>query len=177
MAGFIRLLLENFTVTFLVLGFITAGIRILKRPKEARTSTLCWHIILSDFLFWAIGITYLYNGVAHTVFGDATAVIIGWAQSPFQMEVGFASLGFALVGFLAVWGSFDLRLGAILGVSCFLLGAAGTHIYEMIVSRNFAEGNAGPVFYTDILVPLIGLFLLFMNRPSRRGSDAAHAGR
>ena len=72
-----------------------------------------------------------------------TARFIGWADSPFQAEVGFASLGFAVVGFLAFRGSFDLRLAAVVGPALFLLGAAGGHLYQMVAAGNFAPGNAG----------------------------------
>ena len=43
----------------------------------------------------------------------------------------------------------------------FLLGAAIGHVRQMIAEGNFAPGNAGPVFYLDIilLVLTIGLLL------------------
>jgi len=49
-----------------------------------------------------------------------TARFIGWEDSPFQWEVGFANLGFAVVGFLPFRGSFDMRVAAVveLGASC-----------------------------------------------------------
>jgi hypothetical protein len=97
----------------------------------------------------------------HTLFGAMTARFIGWADSPFQTELGLASLGFAVVGFLAFRGGFDLRLAAVTGPALFTLGAAGVHIHDMIAAGNFAPGNAGTVFYTDILVPIVGFVLLW----------------
>jgi hypothetical protein len=66
----------------------------------------------------------------HVFFGKQAAAFIGWDDSPFQTEVGFASLGMAVVGLLAFKGSFDLRLAAIVAPACFLWGAAGVHIYQ-----------------------------------------------
>jgi hypothetical protein len=86
----------------------------------------------------------------------------GGLHSPFQLEVGFASLGFALVGLLAFRGSFDLRLAAIVGPAGFLWGAAGGHVYQMITAHNFAPGNAGVIFYSDILVPSVGFIFLWL---------------
>jgi hypothetical protein len=40
----------------------------------------------------------------HVFFGEMTGRFIGWADSPFQTEVGVASPGFAVVGFLAFRG-------------------------------------------------------------------------
>jgi hypothetical protein len=73
--------------------------------------------------------------------------------------VGFASLAFAVVGFLAVHRSFDLRVAAVVGPALFLLGAAGGHLYRMIAAGDFAPGNAGVIFYTDILIPVVGVAL------------------
>jgi hypothetical protein len=46
----------------------------------------------------------------------------------------------------------------------FLLGAAGGHIYQIAKTSNFAPGNAGIILYTDILIPLIGFVLLWLQR-------------
>jgi hypothetical protein len=73
-------------------------------------------------------------------------------------------LGFAIVGFLALRGSFDMRTAAVIGPACFLLGAAGGHIYEIVTARNMAPGNAGMILYTDILIPVIGFTLLWFQR-------------
>ena len=120
------------------------------------------------FLFFSIGVSYLYNAVMHTVFAEMAAGFIGWANSPFQYEVGFASLGFAAVGFLAAFRSFDMRLAAILGPALFLWGAAGGHIYQMIAAHNFAPGNAGIIFWSDVLIPIIGFALLWLQSHYQR---------
>ena len=90
------------------------------------------------------------------------ARFIGWDNSPFQLEVGFASLGFAIVGILAFKGSMGMRAAAVIGPSMFLLGAAGGHIYQMIKAHNFAPGNVGTVFWMDIILPIIGFSLLYL---------------
>jgi hypothetical protein len=51
--------------------------------------------------FWTVGALYFYNAVFHIFFGQLAAHYIGWEDNPFQLEVGMASLGFAVVGFLA----------------------------------------------------------------------------
>jgi hypothetical protein len=103
----------------------------------------------------------------HVFFGQMSATFIGWADSPFQFELGTASLGYAAVGLLAALGSYDLRLAAVLGPSIFTLGAAVGHLYQMVTAHNFAPGNAGIIFWTDILIPLFG-FVLLAAEPSQR---------
>ena len=97
-------------------------------------------------------------------FGKVAAAFIGWADSPFQFEVGTASLGFAIMGFIAAFRSFDLRVGATIPFSVFTVGAAFGHIREMISAGNFASGNAGVILYADFAVPAFGLLLLWLQR-------------
>jgi hypothetical protein len=163
MADTIKFILSNFTLTSLVIGFVVAGIALARAPKpltNARVAEklLAWHV------FFAIGVAFFYNFVMHSFFGEMAARFIGWADSPFQFEVATASLGFSVVGFIAAFRSFDLRLAAILGPSIFTLGAAAGHIYQMVTAHNFAPGNAGVIFYTDIVIPLIGFALLWWSR-------------
>jgi hypothetical protein len=47
---------------------------------------------------------------------------------------------------------------AVIGPALFLLGAAAGHIYNMITAGNFAPGNAGVIFNTDIVIPIIELW-------------------
>ena len=95
----IKFLLVNFTVTLFVLGRAAAGVRIAR--SQTRTAATTTGAVLDYFILFSIGVSNTWNAVVHSVFGDFSARVIGWAQSPFQLEVAFASLGFALVGFLA----------------------------------------------------------------------------
>jgi hypothetical protein len=97
----------------------------------------------------------------HVFFSEMSASFFGWEHSPFQLEVGFASLGFGIVGLLAFRQSLGFREASVMGPSVFLWGAAGGHVYQMITTHNFAPGNAGIVFWTDIIIPIIALVLLY----------------
>lgn len=152
-------LIANFPLTCLVLGALVAlaGVARLPPPREPAAIV---EKLLFWFLFFAIGLSNLVNFVFHDFMGPMTARYIGWPDSPFQFEVGTASLGFAFVGFLAPFRSFDMRLAAVLGPAVFLLGAALGHLYQMVTKADFAPGNAGLVFWMDLAVPLIGFVLL-----------------
>ena len=162
MAGVIAFVLGNFTLTFFVLGLIASAIALAFKPQ--RTFPVVVEALFSYFLLFSIAVSYFYNFVFHVFFGEMAARFIGWADSPFQLEVGFASLGFAVLGLLAFKGSRDMRIAAIVGPTCFLWGAAGGHIYQMITQGNFAPGNAGIMLYSDILLPIIGLLFLWLQR-------------
>lgn len=161
MAEIIRFALSNFTLTFFVVGLI-ASAQSYRTTTAPRTRAKLIEALFSWFLFFSIGVGFFYNFVMHVFFGEMAARFIGWANSPFQAEVGFASLGFSVVGFLAFRGDPGLRKAAVIGPSMFFLGAAGVHIYEMIAARNFAPGNAGVIFWTDLFLPIAGFALLWL---------------
>lgn len=173
MGDIIAFVMGNFTLTFLVIGAVCSLAGIARSPRP-----LAAPVVVEKFFFWflffSIGCSFLYNGFFHVAMPKLAAELIGWANSPFQIELGFASIGFGMVGLIAPWKSIQMRFAAILPVACFLWGAAGVHIQSMIIERNFAPGNAGVIFWTDLLVPLIGLtFLWLQNRYEREGRSAA----
>jgi hypothetical protein len=171
MSTTLRFVLSNYALTFLVIGLIAAAIAIGRAPRPQGPGLvveklLRWHV------FWAIGVCYLYNFVMHGFFGAMAARFIGWPDSPFQFEVATASLGFAVVGFLAAFRSFDLRLAAIVGPAIFMLGAAAGHLRQIVLQHNFAPGNAGTVLYTDIIIPLFGVILLALQYRAVRAASS-----
>ena len=173
----IRLILENFTLTLLVLGLMASGVSLLRKPHPVQARQVV-EALFAYFILFSIAIAHLYNFVLHVFFGEMTAHVIGWANSPFQAEVGFASLGFAMVGFLAFRGSFAMRTAAVVGPACFLLGAAGGHILNIARTHNMAAGNAGVVLYTDVLLPMLGFTLLWLQHrysPEKRSSRSVAA--
>ena len=168
----IRFLLSNFTLTLFVVGLVASLIALLLNPRPWSRATVV-EAVLSWFLFFSLGVSFLYNFVMHVFFSEMAAAFIGWQTSPFQKEVGFASLGFSVVGFMAFRGSAGLRLAALVGPACFLWGAAAGHVQQMVEARNFAPGNAGVIFYTDILLPVFGLALLWLRQRSATFTQAA----
>jgi hypothetical protein len=167
----IKFLISNYLLTLFVIGLLVA-LAAMARSSRPLTKAVAVEKLLAWHVFFVIGVGYLVNFIFHGFFGRMSAAFIGWADSPFQFEVATASLGFSLVGFIAAFKSFDLRLAAILGPSIFLLGAAAGHIYQMITAHNFAPGNAGAIFYMDLFLPLFGYVLLWLARRNGAGVSA-----
>jgi len=174
MAGVIAFVLGNFTLTFFVLGLIASAIALASKPEW--TFPVVVEALFSYFLLFSIAISYFYNFVFHVFFGEMAAKFIGWADSPFQLEVGFASLGMSLLGFLGFRGGFEMRLAAIVNCSAFLWGAAGGHVYQMVTKGNYAPGNAGIMFWSDVVMPVVAFGLLYAQvRVGRPGAQSARA--
>jgi uncharacterized protein DUF6790 len=174
MRELLTFLLKNFSLTFLCLGFLVAAGSLLRRGRPIPTAAVADRL-LADYILYAIGLMSLYNCVVHTAFAATSAAFIGWANSPFQYEVGYASLGFGVAAIIAHRSNFMARLVAVVGPSLFLWGAAAGHIREILKTRNFAPGNAGVVLWTDIVLPLIGFTLLYFCY--RHRNDAGFAAR
>lgn len=138
------LLLSNFPLTFTLTGLLVAGAIILRMPAP-RPKGVAAETVLRWFMLFGIGATYFYNFVCHVFFGDAIATFIGWSQSPFQAEVGWASLGYAVLGFMSFRRNRALRIGTVAAVACFMWGAAIGHVYQIVTAGNLAPGNAGGI--------------------------------
>lgn len=159
----ITFVLSNFSLSFLVVGLLCSGISLAMQGRPLSRLTV-GEALLSYYCLMPIGLGLIYNFVMHVFFAEMAASFIGWKNSPFQYEVGFASLGFGVVGVLAFRGSFGVRMAAVVGPACFLLGAAGGHAYQMVHEQNFSPGNAGVVFWTDLLIPLLGFTFLNLRK-------------
>jgi hypothetical protein len=153
--------LSNFSLSFFVGSLAASLLAIARLPRPVQSGAaveklLFWHLLI------ALGCTYLYGAICHLFFGAMAAAFIGWPNSPFQFEVGVANLAFAVMAFVAAFASLTARSITIVGSAVFLLGAAAGHIHQMVTTHNFAPGNAGVIFYTDLLLPLYGLVLLWL---------------
>jgi hypothetical protein len=172
MAELIGLAMSNFTLTFLIAGLVAGLVAAALKPGGWNRDNLAEEL-LAYFILFTVAIAYFYNFVFHVFFGDLAARFIGWADSPFQAEVGYASLGFAAVGFLAFKNNCMVRVAAILGPAMFLWGAAIGHIQNMMATGNMAPGNAGVIFYSDILLPFVGFALLWFKRSTDASCSAS----
>jgi hypothetical protein len=168
----VTFLFSNFTLTLFVIGLIATVIALARRSRPWSRAAVV-EALLSWFLFFSLGTSFLYNFIMHVFFSEVAASFIGWQTSPFQKEVGFASLGFSAVAFIAFKGSLGTRLAAILGPACFLWGAAVGHVLQMVQAHDYAPGNAGVIFYSDIFIPVIGFALLWMQHREDAGYPAS----
>ena len=111
---------------------------------------------------WGFGAAL--TSIPHIIFPDQIAGFIGWEPgSPFQLELGFASLGTSILGILCIWLRGWFWLAPIISRSVFLLGAGYVHIADALEHGNISPGNTGPILFYDIAIPLlvVGLFITY----------------
>jgi hypothetical protein len=117
--------------------------------------------LLNWLLLLSLGVQGIYTFVGHVFFPTYSAELIGWEDSPFQYEVGIADLTIGVLGVLAFWGSFGFRLAAAIAGIVWYWGDAIGHVRQMVIAHNYAPGNAGPWFWTDVIVPLLLVVCLY----------------
>ncbi len=171
----IAFLIGNYMTTLFVVGLIVAAVRILRMRGE-RSPVRISGILLNAFVFWAIGYAQVVNFIMHSVFGDFAAKTIGWAQSPFQMELALSSLGVGVMAFLlySERSAFRGKVALVIATVIFGWGAALGHIYQMVANHDYAVNNTGLLLYSDIAINAVGLaFVLWHAWALRRMTTAA----
>lgn len=116
-------------------------------------------------LVWIVagfyGIATMLAGLQHLTNPDRIARYIGWAAgSGFQLELGWAEVGLSIAGILAIWLRGAYLLAPAIATSTLYLGAALVHARDLARNGNLNPGNAGPVFYIDIVMPMFTIVAL-----------------
>ncbi|MDR3596663.1 DUF6790 family protein [Clostridium sp.] len=142
----------------IIVGIVTTIINPAIRSVQA---------IFANLLFYQLVITVTLTGIqgflGHVLKSDMVAEYIGWEKgSPFQKELGYAELGYGILGILCIWMSKDFWLATIIAFSALFIGATIVHIKEMIKSKNFKPGNAFMIL-PDLIIPISLIVLYFIS--------------
>jgi hypothetical protein len=158
-----------------VAALACAGVAIWREPRPVLRGFVVDRLLRYLFLF-PLGVQGLWAFVGHVFFPAQSAASIGWANTPFQYEVGVANLGLGLAAIYAAFRGFEARLAVAIVGACFLIGAGIIHIVDIVGQGNLAPGNAGPILVSDFLTPLAILVLLaFASEKWRPKSPATMA--
>lgn len=173
-SGVLAAVIGNYLISCFVLGLIIAVVKVL-RWKGHRSASVVSGIFVNTFIFYALGVAFAINFVMHSFFGNYAAKTIGWAQSPFQLELAFSSLAFAVIAFLVYSrrGQFRAKVGVIVAAVVSGLGDAAGHVYQMVVNDDYAVNNTGLLLIGDITINVVGLVFIIWHGIARR-HDTIH---
>jgi hypothetical protein len=155
-----------------VAALACAGVAIWREPRPVLRGFVVDRLLRYLFLF-PLGLQGLWAFIGHVFFAEQAAASIGWANTPFQYEVGVANLGLGLASIYAAFRGFEARFAVAIVAACFLIGAGVIHIVDIVGRGNLAPGNAGPILVTDFLTPVAILVLLFFASEKWRPKSAA----
>ena len=150
----------------IVVTIISISVHLLTtRNKERKES------VIELVALYTIGLsgwfTIMSGLFGHMIYANQVASGIGWPlNSGFQMELGFASIGIGIVGFLGFWNR-SYWLPYIIMKFVFGWGAGYTHILHMVQNNNFSPSNTGIIVYWDFLFPIFMtvLYALYRRQP------------
>jgi hypothetical protein len=142
-----------------ILFTIHVGVMLLTAtPQSWSTETVILYGVI-----YMIGWAGIGAGISHIFFGRRISASIGFGANPYEREVGFADLGFGVVGVLA--GSYEpsFWIAIIFANAIFRIGCGVGHIMELVRHKNLAVNNTA-ILLIDFGVPaflLIGSFFAF----------------
>lgn len=142
-----------------VAALVATGVAVWREPRPIMRGFVIDRLLRYLFLF-PLGLQGLWAFIGHVFFAEQAAASIGWANTPFQYEVGVANLGLGLASIYAAFRGFEARLAVGIAAACFLVGAGIIHVKDILETGNLAPGNAGPIMVTDFLTPIVILVLL-----------------
>lgn len=127
--------------------------------KKPKTLNRIIELLLVWFLGFGIGVGSIFSGLTQVFSPEMVAQSVGWPNTPFLREVGFANISYGILGLLSIrYRSFWAP--TIIAYTVFMWGAAIGHIFNIQQTGNVAAGNAGTVLYLDILMPIFFIILL-----------------
>ena len=116
--------------------------------------------LVSNAVVYLIGWAMLGAGVSHLLFGKRISKTIGFAQSPYEIEVGWADLAMGIVALMSVHYSSDFALAIIFASSIYRVGCGIGHIRSMIRDHNFAPNNT-LILVINFLVPAFLIYAFY----------------
>ena len=114
--------------------------------------------LFKNTMRYMVGVLMIWAAVGHVFFAKEVSASIGWQSNGFQWEVAMADLALGILGIMASTDTYinnDFTLATLIFATIFMWGAAGNHLKEIIINKNYNPGNAGPVLYIDAIVPII----------------------
>lgn len=145
----------------------------LDRSPQHRTS----HRVIELALLWNLvffGAWSILGGLGHIgPTSGALAEQIGYTQSMFQWEVGWADIALGVLGIGCAWksGRGGWMTAAVVTLVIMYWGDAIGHVMELVAHDNQAPSNVWAI-PSDVLQPLLAAILLVLYR---RGQPAAES--
>lgn len=165
--GIVSTIFTDFSVELLVIALIIGFYKTTKM-KKAKASDKA-DKMLSWMLLLAVGFSFIYAGFFQAADPVGISAEIGFTNSPFLFELAMSNIATGLIAVLSFWRSLDFKKAVAMISSIFLLGAFVGHIYQIVYYQNYAPGNAGIILWTDIIIPIILVALIFIaKKPGKK---------
>jgi hypothetical protein len=153
-----------FTLLTLVVGAL------IHTYRDQHPDRLTRQRMIEIWLLWFVvggGVWAIFGGLTHI--GPWSAQIadsIGYRQSFFQWEVGWADIAVGVLGVVCIWKRDSWMTAAVVALAILYWGDAIGHVMQWVAHANTASSNVGAI-PSDILQPLVAIALLVAYRRTR----------
>lgn len=131
--------------------------------RDKRNLSSFFSIFFTYFIFFNIGISFLYGFAMHNIFHEFARSYLGWSsdtESPFDLIM----LAIGLVGCVVAFTNSFLKTGIILVATLVWWGSVGITLIRYFLYGGQVSLNFNILFWMNFLLPLIGIFLLWGER-------------
>ncbi len=147
----------------LLAGSIVGFLIHLALTKEKMTKKRFVELMLLYQIVFSLGLTSLLAFIGFTFMPEYIAKFTNWPACPFEQQMGNVNLGYAVLGIMCIWFRGNFWIATIIGFSIWILSDGFAHLSDMIRHNNYSPGNVGVPLYTDFIVPIVLLILLFLH--------------
>ncbi len=163
----------TFTMATLVVGALVHTF--VDKTPQRRTRPR----VIELWLLWFVvggGVWSIFGGLSHLGPNSSeVAASIGYHQSFFQWEVGWADIAVGVLGVGCVWKRDSWLTAAVVAVTVAYWGDAVGHVMQLIAHDNTATANVGAI-PVDVLQPLVAVVLLVEYRRHQPAGGRATTG-
>ncbi|MGC4025115.1 MAG: hypothetical protein QM744_08120 [Mesorhizobium sp.] len=135
MAEFIKLILSHIPEILFVASIALAFLP--RKNFSLNRRLLDWMLLLG------IGVSYVWSGIFHVFFPNVAASSIGWANSPFQFEIGVADIAIGIAAIVSFWRGLEFKSAVVIYIALFCFGVAVGHFYQAAAAHDYAANNFG----------------------------------
>ena len=154
---------DHLPLTMLAVGVVFALVVLAGLAKPHPGGRIV-QVLFRSYLFWTVGVLFLYRAVAAEAFGPEVAAAIHAPPVPANAEAAYASLAFAVIAFLALGRSLGLRIAAVVGPA----------VYLMAPLLAAPSQEALQTHWPEVAIALLGAFLLLLQASVGRPLPVAH---
>lgn len=154
---------DHLALTLLAVGLVFA-LLVLGGLAKPHPGMRIVQVLFRSYLFWTIGVRFLYQAVAGGAFGPLAVAAIHAPPAPADASAGFASLAFAVIAFLALGRSLGLRIAAVVGPAVYLMAPLVAEPTQQALEAHWPEAA----------IVVLGAFLLLLQASVDRPAAVAH---
>lgn len=155
-------------ISIYFISIIAFLIHFFSIEKRQRTWQKAIELLLLYQIVFSLGVTSFLAFIGLTFMPQLVADHMGWPTCPFQQELANVNLAFGILGIMSIWKRGEFWTATVLGFSIWIIADGIHHIVDSVTMNNFSEGNVGTILYTDILVPVILLVLLYIHEKLKK---------